>query len=93
MKHAKMKHAGGKLAPGPRPPLAKMLLGKGKAQEQLGFLLSAARDYGPVVGLRYLNRSSVLLDAAEPIERVLRTNCERAPSPRRGAHSGERRRT
>ncbi len=69
-----MKGVGGELAPGPRPPLARMLLGKGKAQEQLGFLLSAAREYGPVVGFRYLNRRSLLLDGSEPIEQVLRTN-------------------
>lgn len=62
------------LAPGPNLPLMRMLLGKGEPEEQLDFLLSAARDYGPVVGFRWLNRRSLLLDHPDHIEYVLRTN-------------------
>ncbi|MDQ3911883.1 MAG: cytochrome P450 [Actinomycetota bacterium] len=62
------------LAPGPKLPLARMLFGKGEPEEQLDFLLSAARDYGPVIGFRWLNRSSLLLDHPDHIGHVLRTN-------------------
>ncbi|CAA9458747.1 MAG: Cytochrome P450 family protein [uncultured Rubrobacteraceae bacterium] len=62
------------LAPGPKLPIAKMLFGNGGPEEQLDFLLSAARDYGPVVGFRWLNRRSLLLDHPNHIEYVLRIN-------------------
>ncbi len=63
-----------RFAPGPRLPLVRMLLGRGNSEEQLHFLLSAARKYGPVVGFRWLNRSSLLVDHPDYIEYVLRTN-------------------
>jgi hypothetical protein len=47
---------------------------RGGSEEQLGFLISAAEEYGPVVGFRILNRRSLLLDHAEYIRYVLRTN-------------------
>ena len=62
------------LAPGPKLPLVKMLFGKGESEEQLEFLLSASRAYGSVVGFRWLNRRSLLLDHPDHIEYVLRTN-------------------
>lgn len=64
----------GTIAPGPRLPLVRMLLGRGNPEEQLRFLLSAAREYGPLVGFRWLNRRSLLVDHPDYIEYVLRTN-------------------
>ena len=64
----------GKFPPGPRMSLVGLLLGKGGSEEQLGFLISAAEEYGPVVGFRILNRRSLLLDHAQHIRYVLRTN-------------------
>lgn len=64
----------GTFAPGPKLPLTRMLLGRGNPEEQLRFLLSAAREYGPLVGFRWLNRSSILVDHPDYVEYVLRTN-------------------
>ena len=64
----------GKFPPGPRMSLVGLLFGKGGSEEQLGFLISAAEEYGPVVGFRILNRRSLLLNNAEHIRYVLRTN-------------------
>ena len=64
----------GQLTPGPRLSPARMFFSKGGPGEPLGFLLSAAKEYGPVVGFRYLNRSSILLDHPDHIRHVLRAN-------------------
>jgi cytochrome P450 len=64
----------GKFPPGPRMSLVGLLFGKGGSEEQLGFLISAAEEYGPIVGFRILNRRSLLLNHAAHIRYVLRTN-------------------
>jgi cytochrome P450 len=65
----------GKLPPGPKLRLDRILFNRGGPGEQLKILPSAAREYGPVVGFRFLKRITlVLLDDPAHIRRVLRTN-------------------
>ncbi len=62
------------LPPSAPLPLRRVLLSKGGPEEQLGILVDVAQRCGPVLGFRYLNRSSVLLDGADEISHVLKGN-------------------
>ena len=70
-----MKVGQGRLPPGPKLRLDRILFNRGGPGEQLKILPSAARDYGPVVGFRFRKRIAlVLLDDPAHIRYVLRTN-------------------
>lgn len=65
----------GRLPPGPKLRLDRILFNRGGPEEQLKILPSAAREYGPVVGFGFRNRIAlVLLDDPIYIRHVLRTN-------------------